>query len=86
MSNKSEFYIQCRLEKGNTHTTAWIEERFAVVNKLVKMEKPDGSWEEGWIVTGVGDTKRSAKATKEAAHNFDDIWKATSGPCPRGNK
>ena len=90
MSNKTEHHVQCILEKGNTHTVAWIEEKYAVVNKHVKMEKKDANgnefWEEGWIVTQCG-AKMESSHVKNFAHNAGkDIWSATSGSCPRGNK
>ena len=88
MMSKQEFYVQCMLQKENVHTTAWIEEKYAVLNKHVAMEKPkdSGKYEEGWIVTGVG-SKMDAKLVKDHSHNDGKgIWTATSGSCPRGNK
>lgn len=56
MSNK-KFYCWCELQKkvndGTKIDMAWIPERFAQINKIVKIKK-DGGWDEGWEVTYVG--------------------------------
>ncbi len=83
--SKIDYHIQCMLQKNNISTVAWIEEKYAILNKEVAMEKDNDVWEEGWIVTGVG-AKMESKYVKNQAHNSNNIWTATSGPCPRGNK
>jgi len=77
-------YVQCRLQKENTHTTSWIPEQFATLNRIVKIKK-DEEWNGGWKVTFVG-SKLEAKYIENQAHNAKEIWTVTSGSCPRGNK
>lgn len=77
-------YIQCRLQKENLQTVSWIPERFAVLDKIIKIKRNE-EWDNGWKVTLVG-SKLEAKYVENQAHNAKDIWTATSGPCPRGNK
>ena len=48
-------YTQCKLEKENTHTTAYIPSKFAKLNKIVKIKTDDG-WDCGWKVIFVGHT------------------------------
>jgi hypothetical protein len=59
---KTIFYRQCHLEKptseGTTHMTSWIPEKFAVKDKVIKLRER-GIWENGWIVTTVGTSRRS---------------------------
>lgn len=33
---------------------AWIPEKFANVGKYIKIKNDDGSWDDGWLVTGDG--------------------------------
>lgn len=81
---KKEYYVQCELVKGTLKTVAWIEEKYAVLNKTVGMKTKDGL-DEGWKVTYIGQ-KMDYDYVRNASHNSSDIWIATSGPCPRGNK
>lgn len=46
-------YYQCKLEKWNCETTAWLPEKFSILNKIVKI-KIDEKWENGWKVVEVG--------------------------------
>ncbi len=52
-------YKQCRLEKkrqdGLTIQVAWIESKFAVVGKTVKIRQEDNSWDDGWLVKFASD-------------------------------
>jgi|GEM_PF-3714062 len=83
---KTEYHIQCYLQKDNRHTVAWIEERFAVQDKIVAIEQSDGSFEPGWQVMHVG-ARMESKSVRGFAHSAGDaLWKATSGSIPRGNK
>lgn len=83
--SKTFYYRQCQLEKGCTITTSWIPEKFAIKGKCVKLKKKNDEWDDGWTVREVF-SKMEARAVENQAHNSDDIWKATSGSCPRGNK
>lgn len=55
--NKKVMYCQCRLEQstpnGVTHMTSYIPQKYAVVNKVLKL-KDNGEWTDGWIVKSVG--------------------------------
>lgn len=42
-------YCQCLLEKGLMRQTSWIPERFAVVDKIIKINV-NNVWEDGWKV------------------------------------
>lgn len=44
-----EVYVQCRLQRGNTFTTAWIPSVFAKVGQYLRIKSVDG-----WKVVGVG--------------------------------
>jgi len=51
----ANFYRQCNLRNGNSHTTSWLPEEYAVKGKVLKLKKDDESWEDGWIVESAGD-------------------------------
>lgn len=40
--SKDVQYKQCLMEKNGAVTTAWIPEKFAVLNKFLKLEDVDG--------------------------------------------
>lgn len=82
--SKTVFYRQCRLCRANTTTTSWIPEKHATIGNPVSLKHGD-HWSHGWIVVAVY-SRLEAKDVENQAHNASDIWKATSGPCPRGNK
>jgi len=92
MSNKIEYYRQCVLTKkipnsldsGELKTTSWIPEKFAEVGLTISL-KNGNVWDEGWLVVAASE-KMDGELIKNQAHNSNDIWTATSGPCPRGNK
>ena len=46
-------YFQCVLRKGDTRTTTWIERKFAVEGKPIRVMRK-GEWEGGWHVESVG--------------------------------
>lgn len=52
-------YKQCNLEKkisgGICYQVAWIESKFAVVGKTVKIRQEDNSWDDGWLVKSASD-------------------------------
>lgn len=47
-----ELYQQCMLVKDPCRQVAWIESKFAVKNKILKVKTPDG-WEDEWKVDTV---------------------------------
>lgn len=64
-------YVQCELQKGNKIDTSWIEERFAVIGKFVRMKKLDtDEWDEGWVVM-----KTYGSVSEEQAKHMRDLYK-----------
>jgi len=58
--SKKNYYRQCRLRKESyLDQVSWIPEQFAVVNKIVKLRNEGEAWDDGWKVTGVGNTRLS---------------------------
>ena len=90
MSKETLYYRQCILQRGPSdgvhwNTVSWIPEKFAKVGWTLQLKDQHGNWVDGWDVLQVSN-KMEAKLVENQAHNSDDIWKATSGPCQRGNK
>ena len=58
MSKKHEYYCWCEMKKnvpgGVKVDMAWIPEKFAQIDKYIKIKQNDGTWEDGWKVTYVG--------------------------------
>jgi len=54
-------YTQCLLSKyideGCIKHVAWIPEKFAKYNKVLKLKCDDNSWNDGWIVQEVYNSK-----------------------------
>lgn len=91
MKNMSQLqqYRQCRLIKktmtGEVQTTSYLPEKFAVVGRVVELKNRQGDFEKGWTVVSAGEL--TAKSDLDINHNIGKkLWKATSGPAPRGNK
>lgn len=83
--SKVLYYKQCKLEKGDRATTSWIPEKHAVRGRILKLKEND-QWDDDWLVKEVYPQKMEAKLVENQAHDSGDIWKATSGKYPRGNK
>ena len=67
---KETYYIQCALKRKDSHHTAWIPEKFANLNKFIKIKKDDDTWEDGWEVVGVSDgTRKSSSEANDASQN-----------------
>lgn len=47
-------YRQCQLVKENITTVSWIPEKYAKLNKVLKLKNND-VWTDGWIVTTVSE-------------------------------
>lgn len=62
-------------------TVSWIPAKFAVLGKILELRKDNG-----WKVISVSDKEISEQKARNISHNSDDIWEATSGSSPRGNK
>jgi hypothetical protein len=58
---KQVFYRQCRLvkriENGELVLVSWLPEPHAATGRPVKLREADGSWDDGWVVVGAGDTR-----------------------------
>lgn len=63
-------YVQCTLQKENKIDTSWVEEKFAVVGKKVRVKNESEVWEDGWIVT-----ETYGKITAEQAKQMKDLYK-----------
>jgi hypothetical protein len=55
MRKKNEIYTQCLLYKfisnsGTLKRVAWIPESFANEGAVIKIQRDDGSWSDGWTV------------------------------------
>jgi hypothetical protein len=61
---KETNYIQCALMRENSHHMAWIPEKFAIIDKFIKIKNDDDTWTDGWKVVGVGD--KVVKTASEA--------------------
>ena len=44
---------------------AWIPQKFAILNKFIKIKKNDDSWEDGWQVVGVSEGIKTAQEADE---------------------
>lgn len=71
---KETNYVQCALMRENWHHMAWIPQKFAILNKFIKIEKEDGSLEDGWQVVGVSD--KIVKSAQEA-NEQSQLYKKT---------
>lgn len=60
-----EYYKQCRFEKGNHRTIAWIPEHAAKVGNRVELLSLDGEF---WTVSEVG-TRLSKEEVKDNERN-----------------
>lgn len=52
-------YCQCSLEKhydgGKLIKTAYIPQKFAVKDKVIRLKEEDDTWSSGWVVKLVGE-------------------------------
>lgn len=87
--SKINYYSQCILEKktpnGVVNTICYIDSKYAVIGKIVGMQRKDDSWDEGWKVLTAG-PKTEAKLVEDKAHNYENIWKPSTALTNRGNK
>lgn len=72
MAKKDTRYKQCALQKGASHSMAWIPEQFAVKGKFLKIKEEDG-----WQVVGVSDGSRSAVEANEGSQLYKKTRKAS---------
>jgi hypothetical protein len=76
---KETNYIQCSLVKNKSiHHMAWIPEKFAVIGKFIKIKQDDGTWDDGWEVTGDGERKiLTAKDADQQSQLYKKTRKAS---------
>jgi hypothetical protein len=79
---KKKWYCQCRMEKPTGKDSrkwdiAWIPEKFAKVGKYIKIKQEDGTWDNGWLVTGVGDIKREESYLIDHERDYKNQRKAS---------
>lgn len=82
---KPKYYTQCELRRvvstGMLKKTCWIPSEGAIKGNKIVLEDVDGTWTVHAVYS-----KLEASLIENQSHNSDDIWTATSGPSPRGNK
>jgi hypothetical protein len=49
----TNIYRQCTLVRDGSYQMSWLPARFANVTQVLKLRKPDGTWENGWMVLAV---------------------------------
>ena len=75
---KETNYMQCALQRKDSHHMAWIPEKFAVVGKFIKIKNDDDTWQDGWEVMGVADgTKKTAKEADAQSQLYKKTRKAS---------
>src|SRR5262245_25320460 len=66
--SKTQHYTQCKLAryplKGGVESTrlvisemSWIPSEFAKKNKVLRIKQPDGTWQDGWVVSEIYTTR-----------------------------
>lgn len=77
-NRKDTNYKQVGLKRGNTYTMSWLPEQFCVKDKVVKLKQSDGTFQDGWVVTGDGgDTIRTAQEADAASQMYKKTRKAS---------
>lgn len=77
MKRKDANYVQCHLQKGNTHHMAWIPEQFANVGKYIKIKDDNDSWDDGWQVKYASENVLDALAANQASQMYKKTRKAS---------
>ena len=62
----SDHHRQCELGKGSKRMVSWIPEKFAKKGRVLELEAPDGSWDNGWSVLAVGARMTSEQASQRS--------------------
>jgi hypothetical protein len=68
--------LRKKTERGYTEHVAWIPEKFAVQNRMIKI-KMDGEWDDGWQVVGAGGSAMSEKYLLARERDFARQRKAS---------
>lgn len=70
--------IQCKLIKNNTVQQAWIDKRYAVKDKYVKIKQADGTWDDGWLVIEAFDNVQvDSKIVNERSQDYKKTRQAS---------
>ena len=67
-------FTQCHLIREGVEHDAWVESRFAVLNKVLKV-RFDGEWEDGWVVTSVGGTRSERDVDMIKKQLCPPVWR-----------
>jgi hypothetical protein len=71
-------YFQCLLVKNDNNitikTVAWIPEKYAKKNKLIRLLSPEDEWSDGWKVVQVYPNSHDEEYIKEHEREFI-YWK-----------
>ena len=81
--SKKTLYSQCTLQKNNIVQISWIPERFAKVGKILKLKSENDIWDNGWVVTFVGNTDEHIDSPQVAIREHR---KRTGDSLPKYNK
>lgn len=80
---KTVFYKQCTLsKKDGTTQVSWIPEKFALLNKVLKL-KENEKWDDGWIVKKVGDFRKSEEQLPDSHKDIKHHRKNTGDSLPK---
>jgi len=64
-------YVQCIMEKGNLQQTSWVPEKFAKMDKFLRLKDDDG-----WKVISVG-AKSEKKYVEDRSQDYKKTRKAS---------
>ena len=81
-------YCQCTLRKTRSSSASvvrvsFIPARFARQQRAVRLRRPDGSWDDGWVVEYVG-ASLSEEELPDAHSGIKSHRRATGDALPRG--
>lgn len=87
MSKKKINYRQCKVTRkhdgSETSTVSWIPEKFAILNKVLKLKDKDEKWTDGWIVESVGSSILEESQLPDAHKSVKAHRKATGDALPK---
>lgn len=80
---KKTYYKQCDLQKGNMFQTSWIPEKFATLNRVLKLRDGDGKWDDGWVVIRAGQNRVEDSSMPDLHKEIRGHRKATGDSLPK---
>ncbi len=63
-------YRQCYLVRGVSRQVSWIPEKYAKMNKTIRVKDEDGNWDNGWVVQHVGRVRLEHDQVMECSRAF----------------